>query len=134
MRTMYFEPCKLELYEEANDYDYPSIGQIIDIVNREQILVIFAVTEDQVSTYRQLANLLPSAVVGKLDRNSSNVIGVIEEKYKELKKKVELIWNFPESGLSEDDVEIKVTTNCDGSGFKEGKICEKIEQGQMVRK
>ena len=34
-----------ELYVDANKYDYPSIGQIIDAVTREQILVIFAVTQ-----------------------------------------------------------------------------------------
>ena len=41
-------------YSEANRFDYPSIGQIIDIVNQKEILIIFAVTEDQKTTYKVL--------------------------------------------------------------------------------
>lgn len=40
-------------YSEANRFDYPSIGQIIDIVNQKEILIIFAVTEDQKTTYKE---------------------------------------------------------------------------------
>ena len=121
-----------EEYVEANNFDYPSIGQIIDVINREQILVIFAVTEDQKSTYQQLKNLLPNAEVGVLSGDSSNVIEIIAAQYSALRQKVELRNTLDIPGVS-----VNVRANCepassDGPGFVDGSVCQKIMQHETV--
>ena len=72
----------------AERYDYPSIGQIVDVINKNEILIIFAVTADQVATYTELQKLLPHATVGELDNESKKVVNIVEEKYKQLSQKV----------------------------------------------
>merc|ERR1711970_163056 len=77
-------------YADAERYDYPSIGQIVDVINKNEILVIFAVTADQVDTYSELQKLLPHATVGELDDKSTEVISIVEQKYRLLSQKVSL--------------------------------------------
>ena len=91
----------------AERYDYPSIGQIVDVINKNEILVIFAVTADQVDTYSELQKLLPHATVGELDDKSTEVINIVEEKYRLLSQKVSLKYSELPEGIS-----AKVTAKC----------------------
>ena len=119
-----------ELYVEANEYDYPSIGQIIDVINQKEVMVIFAVTEDQQGTYTQLKNLLPNAEIDVMGGKSENVIKLIEEKYKLLRQKVRLTYDdtkVPEG------VKVEIKANCNLTGvFEDGYVCEKIGQNEKV--
>ena len=92
-------------YTEANRFDYPSIGQIIDVINQKEILIIFAVTEDQQLTYNELKKLLPHASVGELRRNSTNVEEIVTQEYKKLSQRVSL--QYPPT-LKEKGIEVTV--------------------------
>lgn len=87
-------------YADAERYDYPSIGQIVDVINKNEILVIFAVTADQVDTYSELQKLLPHATVGELDDKSTEVISIVEQKYRLLSQKVSLKYSELPEGVT----------------------------------
>ena len=77
------------------------------MINKNEILVIFAVTADQVDTYSELQKLLPHATVGELDDKSTEVINIVEEKYRLLSQKVSLKYSESPEGIS-----AKMTAKC----------------------
>ena len=46
-----------------------------------QVNVIFAVTGNQVDTYKELATFIQTSVVGELANDSSNVVTLVRENY-----------------------------------------------------
>lgn len=75
--------CHLEngLYTHSSLQDYPSISQINLKVKQNAINVIFAVTEEQISVYKQLQANIEGASSGILSNDSSNVVDFIKEQY-----------------------------------------------------
>ncbi|XP_069472449.1 integrin beta-6 [Ambystoma mexicanum] len=77
-------------YSMSTVLEYPTIGQLIDKLVENNILLIFAVTKPQVPIYQNYAKFIPGATVGVLEENSGNVLQLIIDAYKELRSEVEM--------------------------------------------
>ncbi|XP_051753732.1 integrin beta-7 [Ctenopharyngodon idella] len=65
-------------------YDYPSVGHVSKVLQDNNIQLIFAVTEDIYPAYKALSALIPQSVVGVLKKDSSNVVDLISDAYRNL--------------------------------------------------
>ncbi|XP_053673915.1 integrin beta-nu [Anopheles nili] len=114
-------------YVDALKYDYPSLEQIWRVLLRSKTAVIFAVTEAQEEYYKRLSELMPEFTsVGQLQDDSSNIIQLVNDGYREFIKRVEFTDNAP------DYLQLRYTTNCGGL-YKEPQPihrCENIEIGK----
>ena len=86
-------------YDHFRFHDYPSISQIGRIIAQNSMngklykltviaitshliaLVIFAVAQPVVKSYRDLSNHILGAYVGELTEDSSNIVKLVEEQY-----------------------------------------------------
>ncbi|XP_005375961.1 PREDICTED: integrin beta-2 isoform X2 [Chinchilla lanigera] len=84
--------CHLEdsMYKRSNEFDYPSVGQLVHKLTETNIQPIFAVTKRMVNTYEKLAQIIPKAAVGELSEDSSNVVQLIKNAYNKLSSRVVL--------------------------------------------
>lgn len=84
--------CHLEdnMYKRSNEFDYPSVGQLVHKLTESNIQPIFAVTKRMVTTYAKLAEIIPKAAVGELSDDSSNVVQLIKNAYNKLSSRVVL--------------------------------------------
>ncbi|XP_054832834.1 integrin beta-2 [Eublepharis macularius] len=82
--------CHLEgnMYTKSNEYDYPSVGQLVQKLEENNIQPIFAVTHKVADTYRKLSDMIPKSAVGELQEDSSNVIQLIQDAYNNLSSKI----------------------------------------------
>lgn len=81
--------CHLDdrgLYTHSSIQDYPSISQINYKVKQNSINLIFAVTEEQISVYNKLEELIEGSSSGKLSADSANVVDLVKEQYEVSKK------------------------------------------------
>lgn len=63
-------------------YDYPSLEEIYREATKRKINVIFAVTDDVVSTYREMSELMKEiSNVEILSKDSSNIVSLIQKRY-----------------------------------------------------
>ncbi|XP_041097482.1 integrin beta-7 [Polyodon spathula] len=65
------------VYDRSTYYDYPSVGQLAQVLSANNIQSIFAVTEKIYPTYQELSRLIPKSAVGVLTSDSSNVVQLI---------------------------------------------------------
>jgi len=115
-------------YSKAKIMDYPSIGQINQVIREKQPSVVFAVTEAMTTMYSNLADVLPQAVVGTLTSDSSNVVALIVEQYEKLARKVKIQPDSVPHG-----VEYKVFADCFGDGTETvADFCEDVQKDQQV--
>ena len=102
------------------------------MINEKEILMIFAVTAEQVPTYQELQKLLPHATVGELSDDSKDVVEIVQKKYKELAQKVSLQY----SDLP-DAVSVKIVARCGGDepqkNQEEKGFCTEVQQSQTVQ-
>ncbi|XP_069080308.1 integrin beta-6 isoform X1 [Pleurodeles waltl] len=77
-------------YYMSTVLEYPTIGQLIDKLVENNILLIFAVTKPQVPIYQNYAKFIPGATVGVLESDSGNILQLIITAYKELRSEVEM--------------------------------------------
>ncbi|KAH0621752.1 hypothetical protein JD844_023371 [Phrynosoma platyrhinos] len=82
--------CYLEenMYKKSNEFDYPSVGQLIQKLKENNIQPIFAVTSEVVETYKKLSEMIPKSAVGELRTNSDNIIQLIRDAYNNLSSKI----------------------------------------------
>ncbi|NXY46945.1 ITB2 protein, partial [Ceuthmochares aereus] len=78
--------CHLEdnMYKKSNEFDYPSVGQLVQKLTENNIQPIFAVTSKMVDVYKKLSEMIPKSAVGELKEDSSNIIELIQEAYNNL--------------------------------------------------
>ena len=69
------------MYLEATSQDYPSLGQISQLVKNHSLNVIFAVTEKVQSGYQEFSRYISGSRVGTLDENSENIVELIHDIY-----------------------------------------------------
>ncbi|XP_062971998.1 integrin beta-2 [Elgaria multicarinata webbii] len=88
--TPYDGKCYLEenMYKRSNEYDYPSVGQLVQKLKENNIQPIFAVTSKMVDTYQKLSKMIPKSAVGELQANSNNIIQLIKDAYNNLSSKI----------------------------------------------
>lgn len=70
------------MYTHSTLQDYPSVLQLNNKVQEKSISIIFAVTEPQQEAYNVLTNNIEGSKVGLLAADSSNILKLVEEKYK----------------------------------------------------
>ncbi|KAM9483670.1 integrin beta-7 isoform 1-T2 [Clarias gariepinus] len=81
-------------------FDYPSVGQLSQVLQDNNIQLIFAVTENIFPAYQALSALIPQSVVGVLKDDSSNVVQLISEAYGNLSSTLLLEHNIRLPGLN----------------------------------
>jgi hypothetical protein len=76
-------------YDDADEYDYPSIGQINHVVVKSGVYVIFAVVQGDneasksvLSQYQDLSKSVQYSEVAVLKADSSDVVQKIRDVYK----------------------------------------------------
>uniref|UniRef100_A0A665WSQ3 Integrin beta n=1 Tax=Echeneis naucrates TaxID=173247 RepID=A0A665WSQ3_ECHNA len=123
--------CHLDVnneYSMSTVQEYPTLGQLIDKVVENNILLVFAVTEEQKHKYKKYANLIPGATVGVLATDSRNVLELIVTAYKELRSEIEL-----EVLGDTEDLQMSFTAICpNGTVLPDLKKCSKVKPGETV--
>ncbi|KAG7464109.1 hypothetical protein MATL_G00183740 [Megalops atlanticus] len=115
-------------YSKATTLEYPTLGQLIDKLVENNILLIFAVTENQKTNYENYANLIPGATVGVLRPDSGNILELIVTAYKELRSEIDL-----EVLGNTEDLQISFTAIChDGTPVPGQKRCSNVKVGDTV--
>ncbi|KAJ7405289.1 integrin beta-6 isoform X3 [Willisornis vidua] len=115
-------------YSMSTVLEYPTIGQLIDKLVQNNVLLIFAVTNEQVHTYENYAKLIPGATVGKLQKDSGNILQLIISAYQELRSEVELEILGETEGLN-----LSFTAICNnGTIFPHQKKCSHVKVGDTA--
>ncbi|XP_018597004.1 integrin beta-6 [Scleropages formosus] len=115
-------------YSKSTIMEYPTLGQLIDKLVENNILLMFAVTANQKSNYENYANLIPGATVGVLEHDSRNILELIMTAYKELRSEIDLEVQGDTDGL-----QMYFTAIChDGSVLPGQKRCSNVKVGDMV--
>ncbi|XP_066503250.1 integrin beta-6 [Hoplias malabaricus] len=115
-------------YSMADQLEYPSLGQLVDKLVENNILLIFAVTATQRENYENYANLIPGATVGVLENDSRNILELILTAYKELRSEIEM-----EVLGDTEHLQISFTALCqDGTVHQGLKRCTDVKVGDMV--
>uniref|UniRef100_A0A3Q1GM94 Integrin beta n=1 Tax=Acanthochromis polyacanthus TaxID=80966 RepID=A0A3Q1GM94_9TELE len=115
-------------YSMSTVQEYPTLGQLVDKVVENNILLIFAVTEQQKHNYKNYANLIPGATVGVLATDSQNILELIVTAYKELRSEIEL-----EVLGDTEELQMSFTTICpNGTVLPDLKRCSNIKPGETV--
>ncbi|KAI4544159.1 hypothetical protein MG293_004425 [Ovis ammon polii] len=108
--------------------EYPTIGQLIDKLVQNNVLLIFAVTQEQVHLYENYAKLIPGATVGVLQKDSGNILQLIISAYEELRSEVELEVLGDTEGLN-----LSFTAICNsGVPFPHQKKCSHMKVGDTA--
>ncbi|XP_044525775.1 integrin beta-6 isoform X2 [Gracilinanus agilis] len=112
-------------YYMSTVLEYPTIGQLIEKLVQNNVLLIFAVTKEQIHLYENYAKFIPGATVGLLQKDSGNILQLIISAYKELRSEVELEVLGDTEGLS-----LSFTAVCNnGTIFPHQKKCSHIKVG-----
>uniref|UniRef100_A0A7G3AML4 Integrin beta n=1 Tax=Lutzomyia longipalpis TaxID=7200 RepID=A0A7G3AML4_LUTLO len=115
-------------YLASTQIDYPSLEEIYRTLMKEKVSVIFAVTRDVHSHYDQIHNLLHGmSSVGTLMMDSSNILELVGNGYKEFVKQVEFFDNAPPY------IRVDYETTC-GGYYKYPKAqrrCDNVETNKM---
>ena len=115
-------------YSMSTILEYPTIGQLIDKLVQNNVLVIFAVTNEQVHTYENYAKLIPGATVGRLQEDSGNILQLIIAAYQELRSEVELEVSGDTEGL-----DLSFTAICNSGTFlPHQRKCSHVKVGDTV--
>ncbi|XP_064614128.1 integrin beta-PS-like [Liolophura sinensis] len=127
--------CHLDdkgLYTEDLNQDYPSVGQMREIIREKKINVIFAIPRSYSQTYKGLSEVLEGSTVGTLSQDSGNIVELVRENYKKISSTVELRAN------NTDGVTISYQSMCLGYACgvckcnegRRGRLCE-CEESQL---
>lgn len=113
-------------YLASLEFDYPSLEEIYRELLRTKISVIFAVTSEVIFHYDQLNEVIPGVTsVGQLAVDSSNIMQLVENGYKEAVKRAHFQDNAPSY------IQVEYRTDCGGLYDKPQLTskCDNIEIG-----
>ncbi|XP_074685055.1 integrin beta-6 isoform X1 [Strix aluco] len=115
-------------YSMSTVLEYPTIGQLVDKLVQNNVLLIFAVTNEQVHIYENYAKLIPGATVGRLQKDSGNILQLIIAAYQELRSEVELEILGETEGLN-----LSFTAICNNETFfPHQRKCSHVKVGDTV--
>ncbi|KAF8564874.1 hypothetical protein P879_05328 [Paragonimus westermani] len=115
-------------WHTADQTDYPSVGEIAQVLTEKDISVIFAVDSKLHALYTKLAAFLPSAAVGILSDSSTNIVRLLRDNYDKIANKAELMTTY-----DSDSLEVQVLTRCNHeSGFTEKTVCNDHPVGGRI--
>uniref|UniRef100_A0A3B3SYU2 Integrin beta n=1 Tax=Paramormyrops kingsleyae TaxID=1676925 RepID=A0A3B3SYU2_9TELE len=120
--------CHLDakmLYSKSSEMDYPSVGQVMQKLVENNIQPIFAVTKD---VEPRLKDIIPKSEVGVLTSDSSNVISLIQNAYRNLSSNVIVTHDdLP------DHVTVMYTSNCPNGDLPSIRgTCDNVGIGKEV--
>lgn len=121
--------CHLDntgLYTESLSQDYPSVSQIRNLIRKNNINIIFAVTESQVPLYTSLKKELDGSTVGTLDSTSSNIVALIRDQYNKIRSGVKL------RDTANSFIKVNYFSFCLGDVEKQTDTCDNIALGGNV--
>ncbi|KAH8269348.1 hypothetical protein KR018_006001, partial [Drosophila ironensis] len=116
-------------YTGSLDYDYPSLEEIYRELLRRKTSVIFAVTADVVSTYRELSALMQEiSYVDILSADSSNILELLKKSYEDLIKRTQFADNSP------DFIHLEYHTDCGGQfpNLRKRNYCTNVSPGTEI--
>lgn len=125
------EQCHLDddgFYSESTDQDYPSLSQIVRVVQQSKINLIFAVPEEAFHVYDTMSKFIEGSSVGTLAGDSSNIVQLVRDQYYKIRSEVVLKDNAP------DFLKVSYRSRClRGSGSKsQTNACDGIRVGDEV--
>lgn len=110
----------------VQDQDYPSLGQISKMIKENAMNLIFAVTDDVQPIYSILSGKIVGSKVGRLAKDSNNIVELIKNIYQEIRSEVEMKDN------ASPNLVVRYYTSCAGSLVQENNKCQGIEEGSTV--
>lgn len=114
-------------YTASGEFDYPSLEEIFHVLLEKKISVIFAVEKNVVSLYDQIHGLLQDVTsVGILANDSSNILQLVEQGYRDFVRKVSFEDNAPEH------ISVTYKTTCGGkfTTLRDISHCDNVEIGK----
>ncbi|CAL8083278.1 unnamed protein product [Calicophoron daubneyi] len=115
-------------WHTADQTDYPSVGEIAQVLTDKDISVIFAVDDKLHALYTKLAAFLPSAAVGVLSSSSTNIVDLLRDNYAKIANKAELMTTY-----DADNLEVQVFTRCHGeTEFTKKTVCNEHPVGGRI--
>ncbi|KAM9336995.1 integrin beta-4 [Symphorus nematophorus] len=87
------ERCHLDAkdkYTEDINQDYPSIPTLVRVLGKYNIIPIFAVTNHSYTYYKKLQTYFPIAEVGLLQEDSSNILQLMGDAFKNIRSKMSI--------------------------------------------
>ena len=96
-------------YTHYDKLDYPSIAQINKVAKDKNIYIIFAVSDEQGPLYKQLAKRIQGANAAQMSANSSGIVNIIYDEYKEISS----VLRIRQEPLKIDGLQITFTYKCD---------------------
>lgn len=121
--------CRLEdsEYKKSHLYDYPSIGSLNKKLVENNIIPIFAVTQETISVYNKLSTLIQGARSAQLNRDSRNILALIKNIYQDITGTVQINHNAPLN------LQLGITANCGNDvSADNGQACSSIPLGHEV--
>ncbi|KAJ8025024.1 Integrin beta-1 [Holothuria leucospilota] len=116
-------------YADAHLYDYPSLGQLNKRLIDNNIIPIFAISDNH-ELYEDVSHTIQGATYSSLSSDSGDIVQVVSDKYKEITGSIELAHS------AMDGVELRISSNC-----KEGSspvhpgdrpICTNVHDGDEI--
>ncbi|XP_015214302.1 integrin beta-6 isoform X2 [Lepisosteus oculatus] len=115
-------------YSKSTVLEYPTLGQLIEKLVENNILLIFAVTENLKNNYDNYAQMIPGAKVGVLRDDSKNILELIVTAYKGLRSEIKM-----EVIGDTSDLQISFTSLCrEGEVVPGQKYCSHVKVGDKV--
>ncbi|XP_045622174.2 integrin beta-PS isoform X1 [Procambarus clarkii] len=123
--------CHLDhrgVYTHDAILDYPSVGEIREMVEKSGVHLVFAITGDQEPLYNHLKDLIPRTSYNILAADSSNIIDILSSKVKDVISRVSLSVEG-----STEDISVKLYSNCSGGSWEEHTAaCTNLDAGDEV--
>lgn len=114
-------------YMASLEYDYPSLEEIYRELLKSKVSIIFAVTKEVIDDYKELHKVMDEITsVGELAADSSNILQLVEQGFKDAIKRAQFQDNAP------DYIKVEYRTKC-GDKFdtpQDTNKCDNIEIGK----
>ncbi|XP_043930863.1 integrin beta-5 [Protopterus annectens] len=115
-------------YSASTTMDYPSLAQLGEKLDENNIHLIFAVTKNHYMLYKNFTTLIPGTTVEILDKDSKNIIQLIVNAYSNIRSQVELTMSdHPE------EINLAFTATCQDGLARPGlRKCKDLKIGDTV--
>uniref|UniRef100_A0A5K3FUD4 Integrin beta n=1 Tax=Mesocestoides corti TaxID=53468 RepID=A0A5K3FUD4_MESCO len=115
-------------WHNSVETDYPSVGEVAEVLTETDISVIFAIDTKVFPLYEKLAAFLPSAAVGTLTNSSTNIVNLLRENYDKIANRAELLLSY-----DTDSLEVEILAKCQGeTEFTKKMVCKEHPVGGKI--
>ncbi|KAL7057357.1 hypothetical protein AAHC03_019090 [Spirometra sp. Aus1] len=115
-------------WHTSDETDYPSVGEVAEVLTETDISVIFATDAKLYPLYEKLAAFLPSAAVGILTDSSTNIVNLLRSNYDKIANRAELLVTHDTDAL-----DVQVLAKCQGeTQFTKKTVCKEHPVGGKI--